>query len=235
MKKGIIISISLVAVLALAGMAAADSLTVNGTAAMSGSYGLEVTHDNTSVAYVQDNTPDAETIYRFEFLFNTASMTGQTINFRQEIFRAIGANPNPGVGNCPASASDLIGTIRVWLYQTGGGGANPSIQLWAKGNWCGERGSLRIPISYATDYRVCVEWKEGDAALDNAGVAVVPAASQCPSSGDASWQYMTATLNSNGNTVEIVRLGIPSNNSFGAGESGTLYFDDFASYRTLTP
>ena len=168
--------LALVLTVAVAGFVSADSLTVNATAAMNGtSFGLQVNHDNTSASYVQDNTPALETVYRFDFLFNVASMTGQTSNFRQEIIRAIGSNPNPGGGVCPADPAALIGTIRVWLYQTGGGGANPSIQLWAKGASCGERGSLRIPINYNTDYKVCVEWLEGLAAIDNAGVAVVAA------------------------------------------------------------
>jgi len=219
----------------MAGVASADSLAVNATAAMAGNYGMQISHDNSSAAYVQDNTPDGETIYRAEFLFNVHSMTGQTKNFRQELLRAIGANPNPGTGACPADANAQIGTIRVWLYQTGGGGANPNIQLWAKGNWCGERGTSRIAINYDTDYRICMEWKEGAAANENAGVAVVAANEQCPSSGDAAWHYCTATLNSTGNTVETIRLGTPSTNNFSASESGELYFDDFASYRTLTP
>lgn len=225
-----------VAIIALAGSVCADSLTVTNPAAMGGTnYGMEVYHDNSSASYVQDNTPDLEEVYRFEFLFNVSNMTGQTKNFRQEIFRGIGSNPNPGVGACPVNPAALIGTIRVWLYQTGGGGQNPSIQLWAKGNWCGERGSLRIPINYSTDYKVCVEWMEGAADLNNAGVAVVAAAASCPASGDAAWEYMTATLNSNGNDIDIARLGTPSTNTFGASENGTLYFDEFASYRTLTP
>lgn len=228
--------LAVVVALALVGSASADSLSVNGTAAMNGtSYGMQVNHDNSSVAYVQDNTPALETVYRFDFLFNVASMSGQTSNFRQEIFRAIGSNPNPGGGVCPANPAALIGTIRVWLYQTGGGGANPSIQVWAKGSSCGERGSLRIPINYNTDYKVCVEWREALAALDNAGVAVVASGSACPSSGDPAWQYMTATLNSLGNDIDIVRMGIPSNNNQGAGETGVLYFDEFESFRTMTP
>lgn len=235
MKKGMTL-IAIVAALALAGSAAADSLAVNATAAMGGTnFGLQVNHDNSSASYVQDNTPALETVYRFDFLFNVASMTGQTSNFRQEIVRVLGGNPNPGVGVCPVNPDALIGTVRVWLYQTGGGGANPSIQLWAKGNQCGDRGTLRIPISYNTDYRVCVEWQEGDAANTNGGVAVVAAGSACPTSGDPAWTYMTATLNSNNNDVDIIRMGTPSTNNFGAGESGVLYFDEFASYRTLTP
>ena len=235
MKKGMTL-IAIVAALALAGSAAADSLAVNATAAMGGTnFGLQVNHTNTSASYVQDNTPAFETVYRFDFLFNVASMSGQTINFRQEIVRALGSNPNPGVGLCPVNPAALIGTIRVWLYHTGGGGANPSIQLWAKGNQCGERGTLRIPISYNTDYRVCVEWQEGALALTNGGVAVVPAGSACPTSGDPAWNYMTAALNSLNNDIDITRMGTPSTNNFGAGESGVLYFDEFQSFRTLTP
>ena len=235
MKRALITTFAIVAVIALVNPVSADSLIVNNAAAMSGSYGLQVSHDNTSLSYVQDNTPQNEDIYRFEFLFNVASMTGQTINFRQEIFRAISSNPNPGVGSCPANPATPIGNIRVWLYQTGGSGVNPNIQLWVKGNQCGERGSLRIPINYNTDYKICVEWKEGAAALDNAGVAVVAAPSACPTSGDPAWEYMTATLNNLNTDVDLIRLGTPSTNTFGAGETGTLYFDEFASYRTLTP
>ncbi len=75
MKKTLLV---LMAVCMVASIAGADSLTVNSAAAMGGTgtacgggnCGLDVTHDNTSAAYVRDDSPTAETIYRFEFLFD---------------------------------------------------------------------------------------------------------------------------------------------------------------------
>ncbi|MGB5390981.1 MAG: hypothetical protein WBP10_12450, partial [Thermoanaerobaculia bacterium] len=68
--KSRIIAITAVMVLVIAGAGLADTLEVIGAAAMEGSFGLRVNHDNTSTAYVQDNSPNEESIYRYEFLFN---------------------------------------------------------------------------------------------------------------------------------------------------------------------
>jgi len=217
----------------VAGAASADSLVVNGTAAIEGSYGLQVTHDNSSTTYVQDNTPDDETVYRGSFLFNAYSVTGQTTNFRQVIFQGYGTNPNPGVGICPANAAAAVGSIRVWLFQTGGSGQNSSIQLYSRGNQCGERSTTRIPINTNQDYRVCFEWSTGATNTGVIALAVVDAAASCPSSGDAAWR--TATISNNLNDVDMVRMGTPASNNFGAGETAVMYFDSFESYRTLNP
>lgn len=217
----------------VAGVASADSLTVNGTAAMEGSYGMELTHDNSDTAYVQDNTPEDETIYRGSFLYNAASVTGQTVNFRQVIFQGYGNNPNPGVGVCPVNPAASVGSIRVWLYQTGGSGQNSNIQLYSRGNQCGERSTTRIPINNNQDYRVCFEWSTGPTNTGVIALAVVDAAASCPSSGDPAWR--TNTISNNLNDVDMVRMGTPATNNFGAGESATMYFDSFESYRTLNP
>jgi hypothetical protein len=212
----------------------ADSLTVNATAAMNGSnYGLQVNHNNTSRSYVQDNTPSGETVYRADFLFNAQSVTGQMINFRQEIFRTLGTNPNPGVGSCPADPAAIISMMRLWLYQTGGSGQTSNIQLWSAGNQCGQRGTTRFPIVNGQDYRVCIEWTTGPTNTGHIGLWVGPVASSCPSSGDPAWA--TSPMTNSLTATDFIRMGTPSTNSFGAGETAVLYFDEFESFRTVTP
>lgn len=233
MKKGMTL-IAIVAALALAGSAAADSLAVNATAAMGGTnFGLQVSHDNSSRAYVQDNSPTGETVYRASFLFNAASVTGQSINFRQEVFRTLGMNPNPGAGVCPADPAAVISMIRLWLYQTGGSGQDSNLQVWSAGNQCGQRGTLRFPINNNEDYRVCIEWTTGPTNTGLLALWVGAPGAACPTSGDPSWE--TTPMTNSLTSIDFIRMGTPSNNTFGAGESATLYFDEFESFRTTAP
>lgn len=64
MKKVILFASALMIV---AGMASAASLAVVPAAAYDGTYGLRVTLDSTSNAFVQDNSPNDETVYRVSF------------------------------------------------------------------------------------------------------------------------------------------------------------------------
>lgn len=221
--------------LAVSGVAFADTLAVNNAAALGGSgtacggsnCGLEVTHDNSSVAYVEDLTPDNEGVYRFNFLFNPASTT-TTGNFRQTIFRAI--SPNPGTTNCPGGS--FVSGMRIFYYRTGGSGQNPSILAFVNGNQCGERTvGGRISINDNEAIRICFELETGNSLAGKGRIAVVDAASSCPASGDPAYQERDV---SNGLiSVDRVRMGTPQTNGFGAGETATLYFDEFESFRTL--
>jgi|GEM_PF-2633170 len=232
MKKVAVLCVGLV--LGFAGLASADSLTVTAAAALGGTnYGLEVYHDNTDRAYVQDDTPDSETVYRATFLFNLASVTGLSTNMRQVLFQTYGPNPNPGVGVCPADPAAQIGSLRLWLFQTGGNGSVSNLQLWGRGNQCGERSTTRIPINPGQDYRVCMEWTTGATNTGMLALAVVDPASACPSTGDPAWR--TSTMTNNLTYTDFVRMGTPATNAFGAGEIMTFYFDEFASFRTLNP
>ncbi len=233
MKKGMIL-IAIIAALALAGSASADSLAVNATAAMGGtSFGLQVDHNNTSATYVQDNSPTGESTYRASFLFNAASFTGQSINMRQELFRTLGLNPNPGVGSCPVNPASTISMIRLWLYQTGGSGQNSNLQLWSAGNQCGQRGTTRFPINNNQDYRVCIEWTTGATNTGLLALWVGSPGAACPTSGDPAWR--TSPMTNSLTFIDFIRMGTPSTNGFSAGESATLYFDEFESFRTLAP
>jgi hypothetical protein len=234
MKKGITL-IAVAAALTMVGSVSADSLTVNAAAAMGGTnYGLEVYHDNTDRAYVQDNTPDFETTYRATFLFNAGTVTvGSPRNFRQSLFRAIGPNPNPSVGSCDADPGFQYAVVQLWLYQTGGLGQFSNLQLWGKGNQCGDQGTVRIPINNNQDYRVCIEYQGGAGGTGFVALAVTDPGSSCPASGGAGW--VSVSYSNNLTSVDTIRLGTTATNTFGAGETCTLNFDEFASFRTLSP
>lgn len=221
--------------LGIAGFASADSLAVTPAAALGGTnYGLEVFHDNTSVAYVQDDTPDGETVYRFTFLMRPGDIIGASTNFRQVIFGGWGTNPNPGVGLCPTNPAEYVGSIRVFLFAWGGGGQLPAVQIWGRGNWCGDQGTQRINLNANQEYRICGEYWEGPGPSGGGvAIAAVDPASACPAHGNAA--YLTSNFNNIGTTVEFVRLGTPQLNGFGAGETTTLAFDEFASFRTYAP
>jgi len=214
----------------------ADSLAVNNTAALGGTgtacggsnCGLEVTHDNSSAAFVRDDTPVDESVYRATWLMNVAAMSTSS-NFRQTIFNVIGDNPNPGVGSCSAGA--FQSAFRCFEYQTGGIGQNSSIQCFVRGNQCGERAVTRIPVTVNNPFRVCVEWTAGGSNTGLIALAVVDDQASCPPSGDAA--YNTNTVSNQLTNVQFVQLGTPQLNGFGAGEAATYHFDEFESFRTL--
>lgn len=219
-------------VLLMAGVASADSLVVNGTAAMEGSFGMQVSHDNSSQAYVQDNSPNAESIYRASFLFNPNNISPENGNWRQTIFLTLGPNPNPGVGACPSNPSAFLSGMRVFLYMTRGG-QDYSVQVWGRGNQCGEASTMRIAIPSNGPSRICTEFETGPTLTGAIRLAAVSGTGACPAGGDPSWREQS--MSNNRNQIDLVRLGTPQLNNFGRGENGVMYFDDFQSFRTLAP
>jgi len=222
------------AVIAIAGSVSADTLTVNASGAMNGTnYGLVVSHDNTSGAFVMDDTPAAEDTYRAEFLFdpNSIAPSPSPANMRQMIFTAHGNNPDPGNHSCPMTT--YITPFRVFLYINCQG--CPAQQYWVKayvrGNWCGEAGVAQVSIPADQPSKVCVEWENGTPG--RIALTAVAAAAACPTTGDPAWAVRT--YNNSLMAIDFVRMGAPEVNHFGAGEVGDMYFDEFASYRTLAP
>ena len=70
--------------------------------------------------------------------------------------------------------------------------------------------------------------------------AALPAAASvtgaaCPADGDPAYSLVPAAGNNNEHAVEFARLGNLAVNPYGAGESGSFYVDEFASFRTLAP
>ncbi|MEM8933237.1 MAG: hypothetical protein AAGE94_18760 [Acidobacteriota bacterium] len=220
----------------ISGVAVADSLSVQAGAAMGGTnFGLEVLHDNTSIAYVQDDSPNAERTYRAEFLFAVPSLTKSPgVGFRQTIFTAIGSNPRPGVGLCSPTAA-FIEAIRCFHWNRSPTGVE--LQCFSRGDFCGERNSGDLIDINTQDtntngsVRVCIEWV-GGVGTDGGSISlgVVDDDEACTA----------AAMNGNNLTnndvdVQFVRLGTPQGNFFSASENVTYYFDEFASFRTLAP
>ena len=176
--------------------------------------------------------------YRGSFLFKLGTYPdGGPLfdgNFRQEIFKVLGHNPNPGVGQCHPT-NPTTSALRVWLYMTGGRGQNPNIQLWARGNRCGERATLRIPFDKEDTLRICFQVKLGEEESGELHLYVDPTGGSCPDTvGGTGWVSNTISNDRIGEFLEA-RMGLPLINGFGRGEFGTLYFDDFESYSTMTP
>lgn len=217
---------------------AADSTDVNENAALGGSgtacngsnCGLEVLHDATTGAFVQDNTPDNETTYRAEFLIDPNSLGAGGASFRIPIFNVVGPNPNPGVGNCGASTFKQAAS--VVLIHTGGG--NYSLQILGNGNQCGAASGLPRRISIAdAPSKICMEIVMNNGSNGSFAVANVGTGDPCPTSGDAAYSQRTI-FNPNAR-ADFVRLGTLMPNGTGASSPGSLYFDEFASFRTTAP
>ena len=220
-----------------AGPAMADSLSVNGTAAMGGtSFGLEVMHDNSSVAYVQDDTPTGETIYRFSFMYNptTLGSSGNGTPWAMTIFGAMGTNPRPASAtSCPQAAHIPVFPARIFARYGGPGLTIPGVRMTVMTNFCGVLGSPVIYWSENVPKKVCGFIQAG--APLYAGVAVVDPAAACPPDGDPAYSLVPQTGNNNEHAVEFARLGNLALNPYGAAENGSFYVDEFESYRTLAP
>ena len=237
MKK-LVLALALLAFLGM-GAANADTLAVNATAAMGGTgtacgggnCGLEVIHDNSSAAYVQDNSPSSETVYRGSFMFDPNNISdGVSGNWRQEILKITGTNPNPNTGVCTGTAfADAAKAFAVFTQ----GGVNYRIQGWIFGNQCGARGLNNIAISASGAIKICYEWANGSSDTGYLALAVVGTTDACPSSGGGAWT--SRTTSNNLTFVEQTRMGVSATNNFGVGENGSMYFDEFESFRTVTP
>jgi hypothetical protein len=239
--NGKIFSMSAVAMLMIAGSAFANTLTVNnaaamggtGTACSGGNCGLQVNHNNSSTAFVEDRTPTSETVYRAEFLYRVRSMT-TTQNLRQPIFQALSNNPNPAAPNC--GAGTFASAFRCFQYQTGGVGQNANFQCFNHGNACGQAAGARLPLTVNTAVKACIEWEAGTvspAVNGSISYAIVAAAATCPPSGDGA--YTGVSSNNSSMAIQTIRMGTPQTNTFAAGETAILDFDEFRSFRTLAP
>jgi len=235
MRKYSVLTIVIVVVALAATPAMADTLDVNPTAAMNGSnYGLEVLHDNSSFAYVQDDTPDGESVYRFSFIYNPLALgsSGNGTPWAMTIFGAMGTNPRPASATaCPQAAHIPVFPLRVFARYGGPGLTIPGVRLTVMSNFCGVVGS---PVIYWTENvpkKIC-GFLEASTPL-SAGIAVVDPGVSCPAAGDPAYALVPAVANNDEHAVDFCRLGNLAVNPYGAGENGSFYVDEFESYRTL--
>ena len=228
------------------GLALADSLSVTSTAAMGGvanaqcsgdgqpgPCGLEVFHDNSSRAFVEDTSPDQETIYRASFLFNPNELgQGLASGFRNPIFYGMN-NRQPSM-DC--SSRTFTEGIKFFVWRRPG-------DVWQlqgslQGNQCGFRSTLPRFIALDQDgpNKVCFEWTSGASDTGFLRFSVLNNGNEtnaCPGSAGP-WDSERTNSNQKVN-VDAARLGTVGTNNFGAGESGSIFFDEFQSFRTLAP
>ncbi len=259
-KRMILIAAGL---LLLAGSAMADSLMVTNAAAMGpgaavndcavalnpdgtdatpgdnepGPCGLEVVHDNTSAAFVQDDSPNAETIYRFEFIYNPRSVgsSGNGTPFAFTMFTALADNARPSnPGNpCPLAAHLPVFPARIFARYGGPGLTIPGVRMTIMTNFCGVLGS---PVVYWVENearKICAIVEIG--APGRGALAIVGENDTCPPDDDPAYAEVPGPFNNNELPVQGARLGNILPNPYGGGESGSYYLDEFASFRTLAP
>lgn len=211
-KKLIIVSAFLLLVFPAATASADTGLTVTGAAAMEGSFGLEVTHTTTGPydkAYVTSLEPTDETVMRVRFLFNYtnatfADKTGHTIIMARD---------------------DTLGTI--WRLNF--------VYNQAQGKYVArlftydDNGTLRFvggAVITGVDTPIGVEWSAASAPGANDGrVALYKF--------DVTTAGRTKTnIDNDTQNLDKVLMGTVSNPA--STTSGSLYFDSYESFRTLS-
>jgi hypothetical protein len=189
------------------------NLHVNSAAAMEGQCGLEITVSGDNQAYVVSDDPESEDVFRAYFRFNPNNITmarGQSVN----IINALSNNPSGGI----------MSAFRVVLKRKGSG-----FYLRVK-NYYNTGKKLNSPLVYlgppgfADPVEVGVQWWAGDDTTPE-GYCQIRVNGGAWSSVWAKNKLLR---------IENVLLGFvlgsdPTNTT------GSLYFDDFQSYRTLLP
>ena len=230
-----------VAVMGSAGSVLAHSIEVvdnaMSPAPLNGAFSLEVSYDDTTqLAFVQDDSPNGEMVYRGSFLINPDEIDLQNPS-RILLFEAFGPTTaaNPCQPNCPVYWPVIsIYLVKVFPAVPGG---QYGVQGWLWGNLGGPRaimggvgGSNLHLIARDTASRICFEYEAGGPGTMR--IAVVDGTSACLSVYDAERTTF------NGQTqIELIRLGGPGPYHTGdfSGGSTTIYLDDFQSFRTLAP
>lgn len=179
---------------------AEGDLTVTEVASLHGTYGMNLLIDNTTAMHVRDNTPVAETRYRFRFYIDP---NGLTMADNDEFF-IFAARDNSFNTNCSIKFN----------YTTANGYRIKATDR-ADGAWDDTQYYI------ITDMPHCIEidWKASsfDGADDGMLELYI----------DDVLKETLAGVDSDTGNVEDVRMGATS--GIDAGTSGTFYLDDFAS------
>lgn len=197
-----------VLLVAASGAQAATSLAVNGTAALEGSYGLQVVFDGAGGdAYVQDNSPNNETRYVVQFRMNSQPMTMATSSNHQ-VLRAIQGDPSPtGVA------------FQVKIYRTAVG---KELQVLARLDSGSFTNRIAVVGDSPANITYGVDWKASSAPGANDGFAKLYK--------NGTLRKELLNLDNDLQRVDMVRMG-----SFGAVDTttgGSLHLDAFESYRS---
>lgn len=228
MKKGL----GFFAIVLLVGVPAALAGTtdVNGDAAKTGNYGMEISVDcsggcSGEKAFVQDETPDAEGVYRASFWFNPNDLNlpdGE----QHTIFEAKSFNNKDGT-------NESIRAFRIVIRKQKKGTSFRLRGMSYQDNNSGNRHATRlIAIQRVAWNKIQVEWKAstvpGSEVQDSYfKLSIV----EGPQAGKE--EIIDGGAQNRRHKVEKVQLGIIS--GVDTGTVGSHYFDDFESYRSLAP
>lgn len=205
--------IALAVILGLSAPAAfAASLDVNASAAMAGTnFGLEVIFDGPGNAYVRDDTPADETIYRCQFWLDPATWNGNDAGDFFVISRATWEDQF--LAAFQVMMVKKVGLWRLWVRSMNNTGL--------------PRYTNRINLSPGNPSLLQVEWVQGDTPGALSGYVTLTIID-----GYNAGQSVSVDLNNSNFNVDSVVLGalqpLPS-------QSGSIYLDEFASFRTLAP
>lgn len=201
--------------LLLAGAAQAqNSVAVTGAAAMNGTnFGLEVSLDgaSTNLAYVQDDTPTDETVYRASFWVN-ANNLGMALFQRFPIF----------LGRDDANGN----VLRLQLHYNGN---NHRLRLqirknngdWVQAREMGDTGPQFLAIGSDTPRDVLIE-----ARYENSNMGFV----RLVANGRT---FFKEGYQAGNYEIDHIRFGATRNLT--AALNGSFYLDEFQSFRTLAP
>jgi RHS repeat-associated protein len=180
------------------------NLAVSTGAALSGADGLQLTLDDNTAIYVQDNTPSAESRYRARFYFNPNSVTMVEGNTQQLL---CGYTSAGGLVFC-VIFQRAGGDYRVSAYDKTDTGAQPSA-------------GYRILNNAPQAHLVEVDWQGSSAAGANNGVLTVWV--------DGLQNNILSGVDNDTLRVEYVRFGAPLGVS--TGTRGVEFIDTFESHR----
>lgn len=215
--KALRLTLMVVAIVALAGSAMAQNnvyVDQGGAGAMNGTnYGLtlETQSGQTNNAFVEDQTPDAESTYRASFWIDPNAVTmGAWSRFAAFSGRATG-NTEVIRFQLQRARNPLQFRIRMGCLN------NAGVWKWAKENGTGQKA---LPIGDNPTF-VTIEtvWSGG-----NLGSCRMTAAGR---------DHWNDGYQSNLHNVNLVRLG--GAKGISGDVAGDVYFDEFESFRTLAP
>ncbi len=213
-----------IAIITMSLGAGAATHDVNGSAALEGSFGFEIIMDGTSAkAFVEDQTPDNEAVYRVSFLINnnTLVMDGPTAVANQHAI--IDTTATTVDGNKIGLRLVLQDKKKLdrWQIKAKAGvtiAANPTKTTRKTAPVVVEM-TADAPI----DHQVDIEWQAASAAGVRDGFIRIRV------DGGA---WSSNTLENYGYGIETTKFG--GINGVDATSTGSFYLDSFESYRTLS-
>lgn len=211
-KLGIVLATCMLAGF-MAAAAQAATLDVNATAALEGNFGLEVIFNlDSQLAYVQDDTPADETVYRALFQMDPSNLSMPATNRFTVLF---------GRGGTP-----LDGVLRLELRYVNSTDRYRMLAQVKKNS--GGFVTANDPVNWLTigngPVTMMVEVEFGN----------VGAGSLTLTRLDTMASTTNDSINNGNFDVELVRFGVPRATNM-SGTDGSLYLDDFQSFRTLAP